>query len=215
MAISTYSQLKDAVANWANRSDLTDRIPEFIALAEARINRKLRLRTMESNQTLTGSVGSREIALPTDYLEPLVLWLEADTGREQLRFVPADLLLTSPTDGQPEYWTIDGSNIAFERECDQAYSFTFRMLQSFALSDASPTNWLLTNCPDVYLFGARAEVAPYLQDREDVGVWEPRFLQAMEDVNTQQSRGRSGLATLAVDTALRPRPATFNINTGE
>ena len=39
MAITTFSELKTAVANWLDRSDLTDRIPEFIALAEARHRR--------------------------------------------------------------------------------------------------------------------------------------------------------------------------------
>jgi len=39
MAIGTYAELQTAVANWLDRSDLTDRIQEFIDLAEARINR--------------------------------------------------------------------------------------------------------------------------------------------------------------------------------
>ena len=39
MAIGTYAELQTAVANWLDRDDLTDRIPEFIALAEAKMNR--------------------------------------------------------------------------------------------------------------------------------------------------------------------------------
>jgi len=62
MAISTYSELQTAVANWLDRDDLTDRIPEFIALAEARFNRVLRLRSMESKQTAS-TIGGREITI--------------------------------------------------------------------------------------------------------------------------------------------------------
>jgi len=51
MAISTFAELKTAAANWLDRSDLTDRIPEFIALAEARFNRILRIRAMETVST--------------------------------------------------------------------------------------------------------------------------------------------------------------------
>ena len=40
MAITTYAELKTAIANFLARSDLTDRIPEFIALAEARMSRE-------------------------------------------------------------------------------------------------------------------------------------------------------------------------------
>ena len=39
MAITTYAELKTAISNWLDRTDLDDRIPEFIALAEARHRR--------------------------------------------------------------------------------------------------------------------------------------------------------------------------------
>ena len=39
MAISTFAELKTAIDNWLARADMTDRAAEFIALAEARMNR--------------------------------------------------------------------------------------------------------------------------------------------------------------------------------
>ena len=39
MALDNYANLKDAVADWLDRSDLDSRIPDFISLAEARVNR--------------------------------------------------------------------------------------------------------------------------------------------------------------------------------
>ena len=41
MAISTFTELKTAVDNWLARTDLAGRAPEFIALAEARMNREI------------------------------------------------------------------------------------------------------------------------------------------------------------------------------
>ena len=59
MAINTYATLQTAVANWLDRSDLTDRIPEFIALAEARMNRNLRLALMLNvDQTTLGGAST-------------------------------------------------------------------------------------------------------------------------------------------------------------
>ena len=40
MAIGTYAELKTAIANFLARDDLTDRIPEFISLAEARMSHR-------------------------------------------------------------------------------------------------------------------------------------------------------------------------------
>ena len=47
MAITTNSELNTAVANWLSRSDLTSRIPEFIALFEAKFNRDMRVPQQE------------------------------------------------------------------------------------------------------------------------------------------------------------------------
>ena len=69
MAINTYSTLQTAVANWLDRNDLTDRIPEFISLAEATFNRTLRLRAMETTVSDTTPSGSKEDALPSGYLQ--------------------------------------------------------------------------------------------------------------------------------------------------
>src|SRR5215471_14212866 len=127
MAITTYSELQTAVANWLHRADLAVRIPEFIALAEARLNRDLRLRTMESSESVSTAIGSRTVPLPAGFLEPLALFIERSTGRDALTFKPSRLEADA-TPGEPQFWTIDGANIAFERPADAIYALTFKML---------------------------------------------------------------------------------------
>ena len=51
MAISNYSELKAAIADWLDRSDLTDSIPDFITLAETRHRRDFKIRRMETRVT--------------------------------------------------------------------------------------------------------------------------------------------------------------------
>ena len=67
MAITTYSELKTAVANWLNRDDLTSNIPEFIALAEAAINDQVRHWRMEKRAETT--LDAQFIGPPSDWLE--------------------------------------------------------------------------------------------------------------------------------------------------
>ena len=57
MAFTTYSELKTTVANYLGRSDLTSVIPDFIRLAETRLQRELRTRQMLNSATasMTGS----------------------------------------------------------------------------------------------------------------------------------------------------------------
>ena len=68
MALGTFTELKDAIADWLDRSDLTARIPDFIALAEARINRELRIRPMEVRSTMYATVRTKQYFNPARWL---------------------------------------------------------------------------------------------------------------------------------------------------
>ena len=58
MAITTYSELQTAIANFLARDDLTSRIPEYIELAEARMSRELDTRSQEKRATAPSSMVS-------------------------------------------------------------------------------------------------------------------------------------------------------------
>lgn len=204
MAIGNYPELQTAIAGWLHRSDLATKAPEFIALAESRLNRLLRLSVMESSEPVVAVTGSRFIAIPAGFIEPLALWIELASGRSELRFYQASALPVSSSSGEPDCWTVDGVNIAFERPADQAYSLTLRMLKSFSLSDAQQTNWLLTNHPDLYLYGALIESAPYIRDDTRTAFWQERFDRALSEVQAKENRTRS-LATLSTDAGMTGR----------
>ena len=66
MSINTFAELKTAIANFLARDDLTDRIPEFIELAEGRINRELETREQEKRATATLTADNEYVSLPSD-----------------------------------------------------------------------------------------------------------------------------------------------------
>jgi hypothetical protein len=191
MAITTYGELKAAAANWLVRADLTARIPEFITLAEARLNRLLRARLAEMDVALTTAIGSRWLALPAGFTEPLRLWIVRTEGRAEVPFLEASLMGASSLRGEPGAWTIDGERLAFDRPCDQAYPLTLRMLQAFALSEAQPVNALLSGAPDVYLFATLCEAAPFLRDGELTEAYEAKLTRAIGELNAKDARSRA------------------------
>lgn len=105
---------------------------------------------------------------------------------------------------QPQYWTIDGGNIGLNCPCDQAYSFTFRYRQGLALSDANPTNILLTTYPDIYLAAAMVEAAPYLKDADALQLWQAKRGSISHDIREEEERA-NGLSTLSTEPALLTR----------
>lgn len=200
MAITTYAELQASAANWLVRGDLTARIPEFVALAEARLNRVLRARLAEAEVPLTATVGSRTLPLPAGFAEPLALWMVRPGGREALRFLEPSLVAATSLRGEPSGWTVDGTQIAFDRPCDQAYGFVLRMLTRFRLSDSAPTNALLTEAPDVYLFATLCEAGPFLRDAELMQAYEIKLERAIGELNAKEARSRAAV-TLSSDLA--------------
>lgn len=218
MAITTYAQLQAAVASWLDRSNLTDQIPDFIALAEARLNRSLRLRLAEADSASSTTIDSRTMALPTDYAEAVSCWILAtgETDRQELRFIDPALVPTSTISGRPGHWTIDNSALGFERPCDAVYTVTLRYLAKFALSDTVTTNSLLTNYPDAYLFATLCEAGPFLRDPDYAALWNVRTDAAISEINSKEARSRaqSTLVTEAGILANSARRTGFNVYRG-
>jgi hypothetical protein len=204
MSITTYSELKTALADWSHRSDLTAKLGTFIGLAESRINRTIQFSQQEVETALTATIGSRTIALPAGFIAPIALWLTTWQPRDPLTFVPVDQLPVSITPATPEYWTIDGANLAFDVPADVAYTFSFRYTVTDNLSDSNVDNWLLLSHPDVYIYAALIELAAYIRDADALVIWKQAYDLAIAEVNDKEHRTKAK-ATLFTDLPNRPR----------
>lgn len=212
MSIGTYSDLKTSVANWLHRSDLTSIIPDLITMAESRLNRLLKLRTMETEASLTMTIGSRYVSLPSNMNTPIAVWLETYSPRRRLTPLLPENMPVTTVNSQPDYWCIDNTNLAFDKPADQAHTLTFRYIKTFALSDSATTNALLTSYPDAYLFATLLESAPYIKDDPRLQVWQERFDRAVREINDNENNNRS-VAVLTTEVGAM-RGVRFNINRG-
>ena len=201
MAISTYSELKDAVANWLDRDDLTDRIPEFIALAEARMNRVLRLRMMESKYTASTVASQRNYALPTGYIQMRNFQLDTDpvTALQYVSPEIYDRLWGGSNPGTPQFYTIITNELQLGPI--PASVMTMQMLfykKITALSVSNPTEQMLTDNPDMYLYGALLEAEPFIMNDERVALWAQGFNQGVADLQEQDNKDRHSGSALRV-----------------
>lgn len=202
MALSTYAELQTAVLDWMDRAGQTGNVPDWIALAEARLNRELG--AVETDTTLTGVVDSRRIDISAvSIVQPIALFL-AETGSDEVLIQPGTdgTFPYLTTSGRPARWSIDGTNIDFDRPLDAAYPFRFRYRQRFALVTSSP-NWLLTNHPDVYLAASIVWGSAYNKSLPDAAAWKQLLDEAIPSIKS--SIAQSKRATLTVDRALISR----------
>ncbi len=190
MSISTYAELKLAVANWLGRDDIADaRYSEFVAMFEAVANRVLRVRQMETATTLSVTAGSA--TLPTDYLNwRRVVW--AGTENRVLEYVSPEFFQTSyafDTAQDPTLFTIQGETLSINSST--VASLTFLYFQKIpALSDSAPTNWLLTAYPDLYLYGSLVEAEMFTVNDERALSWKSRRDELLEEIRQLSNRSR-------------------------
>ena len=205
MAISTYTELKTAVANWLDRDDLTDRIPEFIALAEARFNRVLRLRSMETKQTASTAAAQRNYALPTNYIQMRNFQLNTSPLTTLSYVTPEiyDRLWGGSTGGIPKFYTILADEISLGPIPGSVITMEMLFYKKFDnLSGSTATNWLITNAPDIYLYGTMLEAEPFIMNDERVQLWATALERGVSDLQEQDNKDRhSGSALRVMNTS--------------
>lgn len=183
--IASYDELKSAVADFLLRDDLTTVIPTFIRLAEARIDRELRHWRQEKRSN--ADLDAQFSALPADFMQPISLSIVGATTSEvapmsvaqmaQLRAENADRT------GRPTHYAVTAQSLELYPTPDVPYTASLVYHGRIpALSATNTTNWLLTEAPDVYLYGACLHSAPYLKDDQRIAVWESFFKMSLDNL---------------------------------
>lgn len=200
MSISNYTQLQAAIIDFMKRNELSGNAPDWITLAEARLNRLLG--PVGTTATLTGVQGSSLIDISAlSIIEPQNLYVT--DGQSEFYLTPRALgtySLSIATSGRPSIWAIEGTNITLDRVLDQAYSFRFVYEGRFALSDAAPTNEFLTNNPDLYLAAALVWGNTYIRSLQVGAMFSQMLDEFTAEVAHENSRKKR--SQLTVDPAL-------------
>lgn len=176
MAIATYADLQQAIGAWLHRDDLAARIPDFIALAEARIARDVRMQRQIKTQTLSTQAGVPTVALPADWLEGVRL--TTDSPHRVLEHVPGGVLAQAypaAYSGPMRWFVVEGDTLTIWPTPADVLQIECVYYARIPALDATPTNWLLQQHPGLYLFGALAEAAPFLQDDTRAPLWEGKY----------------------------------------
>jgi len=205
MALGTFTELKDAIADWLDRSDLTARIPDFITLAEARINRDLRIRPMEVRSSMETTSGQQYFNLPGGYIQMRNIQLNTNPTAPLEYITPEmlDRLYGSSTTGKPRAYTLIGDEIQLAPIPDSDYTVEMAFYEKFtALGDGTSgtvtTNWLTTNAPDVLLYGALLEAEPFIKNDERIRLWLSAYEGAVKKIQDADARDRHSGSAMRV-----------------
>ena len=205
MALGTFTELKDAVADWLDRSDLTARIPDFITLAEARLNRDLRIRPMEVRSSMETTSGQRYFNLPGGYLQMRNMQMNTNpiTPLEYITPEMLDRLYGSDTTGKPRAYTLIGDEIQLAPVPDSDYTVEMAFYEKFTpLGDGTSgtvtNNWLTLNAPDVLLYGSLLEAEPFIKNDERIALWLNAYNGAIRKLQDADDRDRHSGSAMRV-----------------
>jgi|SRR5439155_13141831 len=223
-AISDYTSLKLEIGKWLYRetdTDIDDRAATFVSLGEARIRRNqewfARLYSLVNGGnplTVTGNPTQlpslKQVtamwASTADWKHTIEvvtpeLWRDLAASNRDAGGIPTkalivpemDTFLTGANTG-PQLYLWPAPTLA-----STTFAIDFRYIADMpSLSVASPTTPLLTRHPDLYLYAALAESAPYYQAEERLQIWEQRYQQIVNEVNIERERAEYSASAKAV-----------------
>ena len=217
--MKTYGELKTAVANWLDREDLVDNIPDFVRLCETKIYRNLR--TRENEFLLDISVTGNPITLPENFREVKLVTM---SGKVVQRISDQEYRRREGSSaGQitaakyNSYFTIMARGLyLYPAETTGTLNLSYygtESLTDMCVDGAAPTpptsitlsddatTRLLQVAPDVLLYGTLLEATMFLKEDPRIPLWQAQYAQGMAELTQENSIAEYAGSTVQVSGA--------------
>ena len=199
MSLETYGELQTTLKNFLDRDDMGPFLPTFIRLAESRFNRQLRLRSMERMEKTNTVGGQSNYNLPNDFLQGREFRLNTNPSKSLQYITPEIYESWNLGAGFPKFYTIVADQLKLgpvpDGETEMEMLFYGRVP---SLGTTRPTNWILLNAPDIYLYGSLLEAEAFLQNDPRIQMWKQGFDMAVADLQLQDEKDRHSASSLMI-----------------
>ena len=156
---SNYGELKSELSDLLFNQRFIARYDRFTRSFETDANSRLRVLPMETSVPLTTVNG--DVALPADYLTWRTVKPTTTPYIDELDYVHPAYLPATQYNRRPPLFTIVGSTFKARPVDDRAGAYELHYYAKIPtlVGSNTNTNWLLTEYPNVYLFGLMVEAA--------------------------------------------------------
>lgn len=191
--ITDYTTLQAEVLDWLNRPDLAAKVPVFIQLAEAEMSSDVRRKTIRS--TVTFNQGA--FPLPADCAELRSIHLSTGTSGYDgpIDVCTPDMLAEFRTalsaSGRPRKAAIVGTDLLLVPAPDKAYPAELTYYEKLVPLSSASTNSILTESPNIYLFGALLQAEPYLKNDSRIQTWQSKYDAGVAKLDSKREREES------------------------
>lgn len=209
MSLSTYDELQASILTWLARAPddedaVTDLVTDFIALAESRFNRELRVREMI--ERIASPINDVKSSMPARFLEMLsASVIRTDGLSYPLRYVTAHELNRGARNvtGDPGLYTIIGGEILFGPnfefdsdvlDSDRPQLELVAYFSQPVLSDDNQENDILKQYPNIYLYASLIEAEAFIAS-DQLTTWVAAYESALASANMSQQTSHETLAS--------------------
>lgn len=204
MPFSNYSELKQSIIDYSHRRDIDLKVDDFISLAEksmynppildGRPVEPLRIKQLEVTDTLTVLTTTPFVSLPSNYAELRNTRLDIVNETDFLEYrAPEQMRRFDDDAGRPCFFTVIGNQIELDRTPDEAFDIEIQYYSvDAALTSSNTTNLVLTNHPELYLYGSLFHLYIFANDPEMTALYKGEFIASLEGANKADKRGRYG-----------------------
>ncbi len=193
----TRAEFLSLFERYLKRADLADIYADFLLMTEARINAMMRLPEMEIRATSTPKEAFW--LLPDDWIELRHIQAAVNGGPRPLEYVTpeqADLKrrLLRGNYGAAFYTIVDNALEVIPHPTTESETELeiFYYAKVPPLVNDADTNLVVTNYPNLYLYGMLAEAALYRESQELASQWLSTFMAYANDLNTRGQSARFG-----------------------
>lgn len=207
MAIATYPQLLVELTRLIDGDDVSastiavETLRHIIALGERRLYREARTAQNEKAWGLT--VTANAVTLPADFQAASI----AHFGKLPLEPVAEEFILDRNRfnqGGDCLYYAKAGNTLVFAPAVANGTALQGRYYASLPALDTAtlPGNALFSQAEDLFIYAALTESAPFFEQDNRIQLWNAKYLDILEQVNTNHMRGAYSAGRMRV------RPST-------
>lgn len=179
------------------------------------MNRALRVSMMVNvdETTLGGATalvsGTRDYSLPSGYLQMIDFHLRTSPIVTLSYITPENMnrMWAGSQSGKPQSYTVFSDNasgtpvkkVRLGPAPDSNYDYSVMFYKKVdALSASNTTEPMLTDNPDVYLYGALLEAEPFLMNDQRIQLWATALTEAVNQIQQEDNKDRHSGSTMRV-----------------
>lgn len=185
----SYADLLEDVSDTLDRDDVETRLPRWLKLVEARLNRLLDDPDMEVSVTLTGDGAD----LPADFGSMVSIGTAYNQPLSPMSNTEYAALL--PQSGVSRFYTIREGKVYYAPGAANPTLVYRRSIPPLTAADDS--NWLLERAPDLYFYGTLLQAEAWDVNTEAAAGWKALWDEAIDELRADGAKRKWGAGPIA------------------